>query len=71
MRILTLLVASLTAGSAHAHPGHLIELAGHNHWLAGVALGGAIAAGIWGALKGKDKDPEAEIEEIDEEPQEA
>jgi len=44
---------SLWAGAAFAHPGHLIEVAGHDHVLAGVAIGAAIAAGLWGALKGK------------------
>ncbi|AML51236.1 DUF6732 family protein [Falsihalocynthiibacter arcticus] len=59
-----------------AHPGHLIEAAGHTHWGAAIALGGAIAIGLWVA-KGRKK-PEAEEaeaeaeEEISEaEPQEA
>lgn len=59
---------------AIAHPGHMIEVAGHNHWLAGVAIGAAIGIALWGFAKGKKQDPEAEkesAEEINEEPQEA
>ncbi|MEH6833329.1 MULTISPECIES: DUF6732 family protein [Falsihalocynthiibacter] len=57
-----------------AHPGHLIEAAGHTHWGAAIALGGAIAIGLW-AAKGRKK-PEAEEAEAEEkisdaEPQEA
>lgn len=55
------------AQGAFAHPGHLIEAAGHDHWLAGVAIGAAIAAGIWGALKGQRDEEEPK----DDEPQEA
>ncbi|MBM1221960.1 hypothetical protein JQU17_14295 [Ponticoccus sp. SC2-23] len=59
------------AGPAIAHPGHLSGLAGHDHWVAGAAIGLAIAVGVWGALKGRRKDeaaeqagePEAETEE--------
>lgn len=47
-----------------AHPGHLIETAGHSHWGALIALGGAIAVGIW-AAKGKKK-PESEAVEAEE-----
>lgn len=67
--------AAFVAMPAIAHPGHLIEVAGHSHWGAIIALGGAIAIGIW-AVRGKKK-PEAENvepeeEEISEaEPQEA
>lgn len=48
------------AGSAQAHPGHLIELAGHDHWVAGAAIGLAILLGIRGALKGKPQDEDDE-----------
>jgi len=61
------LLAVFWGQSAVAHPGHLIETAGHDHWLAGVAIGAAIAAGIWGALKGKPKEEtEDETEELQE-----
>lgn len=41
------------AGPALAHPGHLAGLAGHDHWVAGAAIGLAAALGLWGALKGR------------------
>lgn len=71
-RALALILISLAA-PATAHPGHLIELGGHDHWIAGIAIGVAIGAAIWGAVRGKK--PEAEIEdeqaEVDGEAQEA
>ncbi|MDX1781518.1 MAG: DUF6732 family protein [Thalassovita sp.] len=53
------------AGQAAAHPGHLAEVAGHGHWLAGVAIGAAIAIGLWAGLKGK-AETEAEADEAEE-----
>lgn len=41
------------AGPAAAHPGHLAGLSGHDHWVAGAAIGVAVAVGIWGAIKGR------------------
>ena len=67
---LVLLLSFLFAGTtASAHPGHWGELAGHDHWVAGAAIGLAGLAAIWGALKGKkaqDKEPEV-AEELEEE----
>ncbi len=40
------------AAPAHAHVGHLGEVAGHDHWVAGIAIGAAVAVGLWGVLKG-------------------
>ena len=56
-RPLTAILASgpglfLAAGPAPAHPGHLVEAAGHNHWLAGAALGAAVVIGAWAAIRG-------------------
>lgn len=68
------LIFTLFAAPALAHPGHIGEMAGHNHWLAGAAIGAAIAIAIWGAIKGKKEDEAAEAEsevEIEAEPQEA
>ena len=62
MRFALTCLLTLVAQSAAAHPGHLVEAAGHNHWVAGAAIGIAIAVGIWCALKG-DKETDAEIEE--------
>lgn len=59
---------------ALAHPGHLIEAAGHDHLVAGVAIGVAIGVAVWGALKGqKDENASDETDEADAdlEPQEA
>lgn len=74
MRMLLTLIAGLVPGAALAHPGHLAEAAGHDHLVAGVALGVAIGVAIWGVLKGR-KDDEAQTDEADidadEEPQEA
>ncbi|MDJ0858619.1 MAG: hypothetical protein QNJ03_06045 [Dinoroseobacter sp.] len=64
------LVALCGAAPALAHPGHLEALAGHDHWVAGAAIGLAIALGLWGALKGK-KDSEAEAEDEDASEEEA
>lgn len=43
----------LAPGHALAHTGHIAEVAGHNHWLAGAAIGAAIAIAAWTALKGR------------------
>jgi len=40
-------------GPAHAHLGHLDELAGHSHWL---GLGAIFVAGSLGAILGKLKE---------------
>lgn len=46
---------------ASAHAGHLTDLAGHDHVVAGVAIGVAIAIGIAKAAKGRNaKDNETE-----------
>ncbi|NNK78328.1 MAG: hypothetical protein HKP40_06410 [Litoreibacter sp.] len=42
----------LAASPVTAHVGHLGELAGHGHWVAGAAIGIAAAITLWGALKG-------------------
>ncbi|MDU8929518.1 DUF6732 family protein [Alisedimentitalea sp. MJ-SS2] len=85
MRIFTPLTATALAAlapatMAQAHPGHLIEAAGHDHWLGAAAIGAAIAIGLWNATKTrKDKDAQADADDgaedtetdIDAEPQEA
>lgn len=60
-----LIITILAAGPAAADPGHLSGLAGHDHWVAGIAIAGAIAAAIWGATKGKSAD---EADNAEEEP---
>ncbi len=59
---------SLVPAAAFAHVGHLAEVAGHGHWLAGVAIGAAIAIGLAQGLRGKSRgDDAAESDDIDEE----
>ncbi|WP_328794229.1 DUF6732 family protein [Maritimibacter harenae] len=67
---LTAILAFMPA-VAMAHPGHLVDAAGHDHVAAGVAIGVAIGLAVWGALRGsKGKDAEA-ADEADAEPQES
>lgn len=66
MRLILTAVLFLTALPAHAHVGHLGDLAGHDHWVAGAAIGAAVLVGIWGALKNR-KEPEPEPETAEEE----
>lgn len=67
MRVTLSLMFVFAGSAAVAHPGHWGELAGHDHWVAGAAIGLAGLAAIWGALKGKTADddvvPEEELEE--------
>ena len=65
MRPTPMLLAMLTPAAAAADPGHIAEVAGHSHWIAGAAIATAAALGLlaWGK---KDK-PEAE-EEAEETP---
>lgn len=56
MRFLLTFCFCLAAQSAMAHPGHIGDLAGHDHWVAGIALGLAGLVAVWGAVKGKKKD---------------
>jgi len=67
MRGLLTLTLIFAGTAAAAHPGHWAEIAGHDQWVAGAAIGLAGLAAIWGALKGKkaqeDAEPEEEMEE--------
>lgn len=65
MRALLILMTALP-GAAYAHIGHLGELAGHDHWIAGVAVGAAAAVTLWGLLKGKAQDTDPEADQADE-----
>ncbi|MBE0412662.1 DUF6732 family protein [Yoonia sp.] len=68
MRIFFSLFLSVAGSAAAAHPGHWADVAGHDHWVAGAAIGLAGLAAIWGALKGKKpKDTPAPEEELEEE----
>ena len=61
-RLLPLIVIPLST-PAFAHPGHWADVAGHDHWVAGAAIGLAGLAAIWGAFKGKRAKDEAKVEE--------
>ena len=67
MRIVPILVpAILPAAPAAAHVGHLGDLAGHDHWVAGAALGGALLAGALGVFwAGRGRGRKGEPEEAD------
>ena len=67
MRLLLPVLALLPA-PALSHPGHWADLAGHDHWVAGAAIGAAVLAGLWGALKGKGQRAETDEAEAEEEP---
>ena len=53
--LLASFVPGLLAGPALADPGHIGLLNGHDHWVAGIAVGAAIGVSIWGALKERRK----------------
>ena len=63
MRSVLTLFLIFSGTTAAAHPGHWGELIGHDHWVAGAAIGLAGLAAIWGALKGKKEKDAAEAEE--------
>ncbi len=69
MRFILSMMFVFAGSAAMAHPGHWGELAGHDHWVAGAAIGLAGLTALWGALKGKKAKEEAsEKEEPEEEP---
>ena len=43
--------AALAPGFAFSHTGHLTDAAGHDHWIALVAIGLAAAFGVWKLLR--------------------
>ena len=67
MRVLLSMMLIFTGSAAMAHPGHWADVAGHDHWVAGAAIGLAGLAAIWGALKGKKAEAEEPEEELEEE----
>ena len=74
MRLALPLILALAPGLARAHPGHLVDVAGHDHWVAGAAIGLAVLVGLWGALKGRrkdDPDPDPEGDDTADEEQAA
>lgn len=74
MKTLMSVILALLAAPAFAHPTHIIEVAGHSHWIGLAAIAAAAAAALWQAKKGRDEeasDQDESEEEIDTEPQEA
>jgi len=71
MKFASLIAALLMANTAHAHTGHLAEVAGHGHWLGAAAIGAAIAIGLWASLKDRERnqDSEADAEAEDDDPE--
>ena len=64
MRLFIMSILTMTGSAAAAHPGHWADVAGHDHWAAGIAIGLAGLAAIWGAAKGKKaKEDNAEVDE--------
>ena len=52
----------VTAGGAQAHVGHIADVAGHDHWTIGAAIGVIVVAGVLGILKGQ-KDEESDSDD--------
>jgi len=71
LRIAIAIATTLAAGPAAAHAGHIADVAGHDHWVAGAAIGIAIAIGLWGALKGPREGDDDGADEAEPEEQEA
>ena len=65
MKLILIAILTILPGAALAHVGHVGEFAGHDHVVAGVAIGAAVAVAAWGWLKGgkSDEEPEEDIEE--------
>ena len=64
----TMAALTLLPGLAHAHAGHVGELAGHSHWIAMGALAAAAALAAIVATKPRkknDKEPEGETADAD------
>ncbi len=53
MRGLLTLIFMLRRGIALAHPGHWAEVAGHDHWIAGAAIGAGWSGGTLGCVQGQ------------------
>lgn len=53
--------ASVSARPAAAHLGHLGEVAGHSHWIAGAALVLAGVIALWAGTRGRKGDKPADL----------
>lgn len=52
-RSLAVMLAVMVPGVGLAHPGHLTDVAGHDHWIAGAAIGTAVVLGLWAGLRAR------------------
>ena len=52
--ILSFFAVVFLPATAFADPGHIIASGGHDHWVAGIARGAAIAVAALGWLKGRE-----------------
>ena len=68
MKTLISVMLVMMAAPAFAHPTHIIEVAGHNHWLGLAAIAAAAAVALWQAKKGKEQEA-SEEDETEEEPE--
>jgi hypothetical protein len=68
MKYFLTLTMTILPGQVLAHVGHVGELAGHDHWVAGAAIGLAVGVAVWGWLKGgkaEDQDETQDTEDTD------
>lgn len=54
-----LVIALCMPATAFAHAGHLVEVAGHTHWIAAGALAAAGAIAVWVGARASDADTSA------------
>jgi hypothetical protein len=71
MKFSLVMFFAVLATPALAHPLHIIDLAGHNHWAALAGLSAVALAALLAKGKAKSEDADAGEEEPDAEPQEA
>jgi len=71
MKCLSILILVFSATSAAADPGHLVEVAGHSHWVAVAALGAAAAVAIAVAARRRGNEDAEQPEDIGETPETA
>lgn len=71
MKTLLTISLILLPSAVFADVGHLGEALGHDHWLGAVAIGAAIALGLWASLKGSKKTDDDAVDQDTEEAQEA
>ena len=58
--ILAPALALLLPQMGSAHVGHIAEVAGHSHWVAGAAIGLAVLVGLWGKHKDRQEEGHGE-----------